>query len=135
MASVALGLSLAVVALLLGRRELRLYRERNRGERAPGRVIDLDRDLFRYSRGRLWRRMLGVGVIAAVGATIAAWELLPPRSPGEATTYLALLLGELAILVALPLLDLWETARTARPGELSSADPSPRTRTAPDRRR
>ena len=115
--SVLLPLALWALAAALARREWRAYR----------RPDDIGTDLFVYSRGRLIRRMLGVGLLVALGATLAALGWLPARSPRGLSIYMALLAVELAGLIVVPLLDLWETARTARPHDLTrQGGPPPR---------
>jgi hypothetical protein len=116
--TVALAFALWVLAALLGRRELRLYR-------ASG---EIGTDLFVYTRARLWRRMTGVGVLAALGATLLAFELVGASSPSGLSLYMALLITEVVVLMVLPIFDLWETARTARPQDLTRQGRETRTR-------
>lgn len=99
--------ALCVLAYFIGRRELRLYRH----AKASG------WDLFVYTKGRLWRRMFGVGVLAATGLTLAGVELHPSPGPVWASVYMGALLTEVVLLLVLPVFDLWETARTAKPEE------------------
>jgi hypothetical protein len=103
---VALPLVLATLAVLFGRRELRLYRAARDG----------DSDLFVYSRGRLWRRLTGLAVLVSTGVTLAAMEFLPASTARGASIYLALIAAQVVALFVLPIVDLIETARTARPG-------------------
>jgi len=120
----ALPVVLCTLAFLMGRHELRLYRN----SRESG------WDLFAYSKGRLWRRMTGVGLLAGVGLTLAALEVLPASTSWGASLYLALLCTEVLGLLVLPLVDLWETSRTAKPKDLMrQADPDRRTRSRPRR--
>jgi hypothetical protein len=97
------------LAFLLGRRELRAYRRRHKEET----------DLFVYSKGRFIRRMTGVVALVATGLTLAAWDFLPPKTPQQASLYVGLLLAEVAIIVVLSMVDLWETVRTAKPEDLT----------------
>jgi hypothetical protein len=131
--------TIVVPALLLGlsyvlaRREWKQYRAAN----------EIGSDLFVYGKGRLVRRLIGIGVLAALGFTLFAMGLLPPSSPRGATVYLSVIVGEVALLVILPIVDLIETGRSARPGKgIRHADSisrsearRPRTRTPPDRPR
>lgn len=110
------------VAFALGRRELRQYRA----------VRDIGYDLFTYSKGRLIRRLTGVALLAALGGTLFVFGVAPPGTPRGATIYMALIVSEVLALIVLPLFDLWETARTARPADLTrQADRPPRTRSRP----
>jgi hypothetical protein len=123
---VAVPIALWTLAFLLGRRELQSYRESN----------EVGSDLFRYSRGRLIRRMSGIAVLVATAATFAAMELMGPKTPRAAAIYLALLATEVAALVILGLGDLIETRRSADSSELRrQADPDRRTRSRPRRPR
>jgi hypothetical protein len=97
---------LLVLAALLLRRELRLYR----------RSAAIGNDLFVYSRWRLLRRLGGIAALVLMAVTFVALGVLPPRSATGASAYLGAILGELAVLVVVPIWDLVETARTARPG-------------------
>jgi hypothetical protein len=122
--------TIVVPALLLGlayvlaRREWKQYR-------AAG---EIGSDLFVYGRGRLVRRLIGIGVLAALGLTLFTMGIVPPSSPKGATVYLGVIVGEVALLVILPIVDLVETGRTARPGKGVSHSEArrPRTRTPPD---
>gem|GEM_PF-4183416 len=120
--SILLGLVLPVVlvtiSIWMGTRELRVYRE------SP----DFGSDLFVYSKGRLWRRLAGCVLLALTGLTLSAIELFPARSVSGVSIYLMLLCAEVVALIVLPLVDLWETARTARPGDPTRADPDRQTR-------
>ncbi len=107
--SIALPLGLWALAWALGRRELRQFRH----------AEDIGHDVFVYSRGRLWRRMTGVAAIAVLGVTLAALGFFPASTPRGASIYMALLVAEVLVLLLLPLVDLWETARTAKPGDLT----------------
>jgi hypothetical protein len=98
---VTVPLLLVLVAVLLGRRELRLYRASH----------DEDSDLFVYSRGRLHRRLAGVVVLASTGLTLGAMAWLPAISPRGTAIYVALLTTEVLALIAIPILDLIETTR------------------------
>ena len=100
---------LCAIAVFIARRERRLYRHSK----------DAGWDLFLYSKGRLWRRMAGVGVLLATAGTLAAVELFPATTSAGASAYLVLLLVEVLALLILPLIDLWETARTAKPEDLT----------------
>jgi hypothetical protein len=125
-AGVVVPLALAVLAFMLGRRELALYREGD----------EFGSDLFVYSKGRLWRRMTGIGVLVALALTLVALEFLPFRSGPALSIYVALLVTEVAALVVLPLIDLWETAKTADSADLTrQGDPDRRTRSRPRRPR
>jgi hypothetical protein len=123
--------AIGAVALLLLRRELELFRGARRG--------DGDRDLFVYSTGRFVRRLTGIAALLALALTLAGLGLVPPRNAAQAQVYLGLITTELVALVVVPLWDLVETARTARPGDRSrleedpTASPPGRTRT-PKRR-
>lgn len=113
---------LGVLAIWLGRRELRVYRESN----------DFGSDLFVYTKGRLWRRMTGVVLLGLTGATLAALELFPAQTVSGVSVYLALLCAEVMGLLVLPLVDLWETGRGADPADLTrQGDPDRRTRSRP----
>lgn len=105
----ALPAALVVLAAVVARREWRQYRS----------ATAIGSDLFRYSRGRLVRRMTGVGVLVALAMTLAALGWVRPRTASGLSALLGALLVEVALLVALPILDLWETARTARPEDLT----------------
>ena len=127
---VGVGILLPVVlwglALVIAKRELGLYREH----------AEFGTDLFAYSKWRLARRLTGVLVMIALGATLMAYELAPASSPRGASIYLGVLVGEVLALVVLPVLDLWETVHTADPEDLTrQADPDRRTRTKPRRPR
>lgn len=99
------GFVVALAAIALAARELRSYRTRDDGG-----------DLFIYSRKRLVRRLIGLGVLAATGATLSIWEIAPPGDPGAASLFLGLLLLEIVSLVVIAVLDLRETSSTARIG-------------------
>ena len=117
--SIALPLVLWALAFGLARREWRHYRADD----------DIGTDLFVYSRGRLARRMTGVALLVVLGATLAALGLFPARTPRGLSIYMALLIAEVLVLIVLPLIDLWETARTARPHDLTrQGGPPPRTK-------
>jgi hypothetical protein len=125
--TIALPSLLIGLAYGLGRREWKQYRA----------AAEIGSDLFVYTRGRLIRRMTGVGMLAALGVTLAMFGLAPPRSPAAASLYLGLFVGETIALLVLPIVDLVETGRTARPGKgvrAREGEP-PRTRTRPDRPR
>jgi hypothetical protein len=123
---VAVPIVLWTLAFLLGRREVESYRDRD----------EVGSDLFRYSRGRLIRRLSGLGVLAGTGATLAAMELIGPKTPRAAAIYLALLATLVAAMVILAVADLIETRRSAAPGRLTRpADPDRRTRSRPRRPR
>jgi len=107
--TIVLPLALWGLAYGLGRREWRHYKASD----------EIGTDLFVYSRGRLWRRMTGVGMLVALGLTLAALGLFPARSPQGLSIYMAVLITEVLVLLLLPLFDLWETARTARPHDLT----------------
>jgi hypothetical protein len=120
--SFLLPLALWALAWGLARRELRQYRA----------AAEIGSDLFAYGKGRLVRRMIGVGVLALLGGTLAALDIAPARTAARASVYLTLLLAEVILLVGLAVLDLWETARTARPEDLTRQGGQPRrTRTGP----
>jgi hypothetical protein len=108
---VVLPCILCALAWWLGRRELHLYQVSTNAGAADG---DGD-DLFVYSRGRLRRRMIGLGALAAIGLTLAVLEL-GATSPEIVMTCGALLATELVVLLVVPILDMRETARTAQPG-------------------
>lgn len=105
--SVVLPILLVTVAVSLGRREWRQYKA----------AAEIGSDLFVYTRGRLARRMTGVGFLVALAVTLALFGLIPPRTPGAASLWLAAILGEVLALIVLPIFDLLETNRTARPGK------------------
>jgi predicted permease len=108
---VVLPCLLFALAGWLARRELRQYQASNAAD-GDG---DGD-DLFVYSRARLRRRMIGLGALAAIGVTLAVMEL--GASSAEIVTVCgALLATALLVLLVVPILDLRETARTARPGK------------------
>jgi hypothetical protein len=92
---------LLVAAGFLAGRELRLYRTAD----------PRDAELFAYSRGRLLRRLLGVVALLALAATFGALGVSPPRDAGTASTFVAAIVGEVAVLVVLSAVDLWETSR------------------------
>jgi hypothetical protein len=105
---VVLPCVLFALAGWLARRELRLYRE----------AAEDGDDLFVYSRARLRRRMIGLGALAAIAVTLAVLELGASATAPEIATVCGVLLGvEVLVLFAVPILDLRETARTARPGK------------------
>jgi hypothetical protein len=111
-----------LLAIGLARREWRLYRTTN----------DMGSDLFLYTRGRLARRMGGVLVLAALAATFAALGLRPARNAHEASAYLGLIMGELLLLIGMSVWDLIETARSAKPEDLTRQGTGPtRTRRKP----
>ncbi len=95
------------LAWTLGRRELALY----------GRRDSEEADVFVYTRGRLVRRLTGVGLLVGLGAAFAALGFFPPTTPGEANVYLGVFAGGVILLIVLPVWDLVETARTAKPGK------------------
>jgi hypothetical protein len=111
------------LACALGRREWKQYRA----------AAEIGSDLFVYTRGRLIRRMTGVALLVALAVTLALFGALPPRTPAGASVYLGVMLGEVVLLIVLPIVDLVETARTARPGKGIRAREGapPRTRTRP----
>jgi hypothetical protein len=109
LADLVVPIILIGLASLLTRRELHAHRRREHG----------DSDLFRYTKGRLVRRLSGIGLLAATGLTLGAWELWPPASPRAASLFLVVMLCEVVGLVVLGLVDLWETARTAQSADLS----------------
>jgi hypothetical protein len=96
------------LAGLLARRELRAHAERQRG----------DTDLFRYTTGRLRRRLAGVALLALTAFTLLGWELLPPASPRGASLYLVLMISEVLAMITLAVFDLLETARNAESADL-----------------
>ena len=104
--SILLPSCVLAIAYVLARREWHSYRS----SAETG-------DLFVYGRGRLVRRLVGVGVLAALALTLTALDILPARTPRGAHTYLGLFAAEIGTLVALALWDLWETGRTAQPGK------------------
>lgn len=111
------------LAFLLARRELKQYKTAD----------EIGSDLFVYSRGRLIRRMTGVVMLVALGTTLAALGVFPASTASGASIYMGLLISEVLILLVLPLLDLWETARTARPHDLTrQAGPKRKTRRTGD---
>lgn len=120
--TIVLPAIVALVALGLARREWRLYRVSH----------EIGSDLFLYSRGRLARRMGGVGILMALAATFAGLGFAPPRDAKDASVFLGLIVGELLTLIALSVWDLIETARSAKPGDPSRLRTGPtRTRTPP----
>ena len=115
-----IALALMAIAVVICRHELAAYRDSK----------ELGSDLFVYSRGRLWRRLTGVGFLLATAVTLAAFELFPAQTTWGASLYVALLTTEVVTLLVLPVLDLWETGRTARPEDLTrQADPDRQKRT------
>jgi hypothetical protein len=96
------------IAWMIGRREMMLYQAAH----------DHGDDLFVYTKGRLYRRMTGVGVLVALGLTLLLMELWPASSGRGISLYFAIIMTEVAALIALPILDLRETSRTARPEDL-----------------
>jgi hypothetical protein len=117
--SIVLPVILWALGAFLARREWKQYRV----------AEDIGSDLFVYSRGRLIRRMTGVAMLLALGTTLAALGLFPARTASGASIYMALLISEVLVLLVLPLFDLWETARTARPHDLTKqGGPPPKTR-------
>ena len=122
---IVLPIGLWVCAIVIGRRELALYREQTIGD-----------DLFLYSKWRLLRRLTGVAIMVALGATLMAYQLLPPKTSFGTSVYLGALVAEVIALVLLPIFDLAETMRTADPEDLTrQADPDRRTRKQPRRPR
>jgi hypothetical protein len=120
--SIVLPVALLALAVLLARREWRQYRG----------ATDIGSDLFVYSRGRLVRRMTGVGLLVALGMTLAALGVFPARTASGLSIYLALLISEVLVLLLLPFLDLWETSRTAKLHDLRRQGGEPiRTRSRP----
>ncbi len=116
---ILIALALMVIAGVIYRHEISAYRD----------AKELGSDLFVYSQGRLWRRMTGVGCLLATGLTLASFELFPARSTWAASLYIALFTTEVVTLLVLPLVDLWETGRTAKPEDLTrQADPDRRKR-------
>ena len=97
------------LAYVLARREWRQYQA----------AAEIGRDLFVYSKGRLIRRMTGVVLLVALGTTLAALGLFPARTATGASIDMALLISEVRVLLVLPVIDLWETARSARPEDLT----------------
>ena len=89
------------------------------------------------------RRLVGVGVLVALGLTFAALGLLPPRTAGAASLYLGAIVGEVAVLLLLPVVDMWATARMVKMVKAARARRSatgrgasdPRTGSSPDRPR
>lgn len=123
--SIGLPLILWALALFVGRREWRHYKT----------PTDIGSDLFIYSKGRLWRRMTGVALLAALGTTLAALGVFPARTAAGVSIYMALLISEVLVLLVLPFFDLWETARTARPHDLTrQGGPPPKIRARSRRR-
>jgi len=104
----ALPFAMCVIAYLIARNELGVYQH---GKAAGW-------DVFVYSKGRLWRRMIGVGFLVATAVTLAAHELFPASTPQGASIYLVLFSVEVLALLVLPIVDLWETGRTAKPGDI-----------------
>ena len=123
--SIVLPAVLVGLAFLIARREWKQYRA----------AEDIGSDLFVYSRGRLLRRMTGVAMLVALGTTLAALGWLPARTASGASIYMALLFSEVLVLLVLALLDLWETARSARPHDLTKqGGPKPKLKSATSRR-
>jgi hypothetical protein len=114
--NVLLPLVLAATGVFIGLREWQQYKA----------SAEVGHDLFVYSRGRLARRLSGVATLLALAATLFAFGAFPANNPRGASVYLALMIGEVAVLLILPVLDLWETARTARPEELDRQADRPR---------
>ena len=120
--SIVLPAALCGLAYFLARREWKQYKL----------AEDIGSDLFVYSRGRFIRRMTGVVLLVALAMTLAALGVFPARTASGVSIYMALLISEVLILLVLPLFDLWETARTARPHDLTrQGGPKPRTRSRP----
>ncbi len=107
--SIVVPIVLWGLAFLLARRECKQYKVSD----------EIGSDLFVYSRGRLVRRMTRVAMLVALGTTLAALGVFPARTANGASIYMVLLISEVLILLVLPMLDLWETARTARPHDLT----------------
>ena len=123
---IVLPVALVVAAVLISRHESKVYRE----------AQDFGSDVFVYSRRRYRRRTFGVLLMVVTAGTLVGVEWVLAAGPVTMTIYLAVLVTEVAVLLLLPLFDLWETARTARPGDLTrQGDPDRRTRTRPDRPR
>jgi hypothetical protein len=94
---------------LLAIHEWQLFRE----------TKDSDGDLFRYSRRRLRRRLIGLVDLAAFALTLLFWQLWPPRSARGASSFLSIFGLEVIVLVTIAVFDLLETSKGARPGGFS----------------
>lgn len=115
---------LVVLAIWMARRELSVYKDSD----------DFGSDLFVYTKGRLYRRLSGCGLLGLTGLTLAAFELFPAQTVNGFSIYLALLCVEVLGMLVLPLVDLWETGTGADPADLTrQGDPDRRTRSRPDR--
>jgi hypothetical protein len=127
----ALWLPLLFVAgaLWLAHRERASYRSHR---------DDNDAGFFVYTPRRLRRRLTGAAVLAAVGVTLALWDLARPETAERATLIVVALLVEVLLLVGIAVADFIETARrSAAPPTVprAPADPDRRTRTPPRRPR
>ncbi len=76
-------------------------------------------DLFAYSKHRAMCRLLGVGVLSTLGGTLLLFELLPPSTPTMGWLYIAGLFLQVLLLLAIGVIDMWETAKTANPADQS----------------
>lgn len=115
-----LGALLVVGAFFQGFRENQSYRARKRG------TWNGDTDLFVYTKGRWWARLIGAVAVAGLGATLIAWELLPPVTPSELNRYLATTGMLIALLVGAAYIDLKITTKTARPNAFKRREDQPR---------
>jgi MFS family permease len=107
-AGIAVPLLILAVAIWLARFEMRLYREAHED----------GTDLFVYGKGRLIRRMIGVGVMVVTAVGIFWMEIAWSWSPRLSVIVMAILLAAVVLLLVVPLADLRETARTAKPEDL-----------------
>jgi hypothetical protein len=98
---VLLPAALLLTALWLGLRESRLFLCRK----------ELDADVFVYTRRRLIRRLVGLAALGGVGVSLFLW-LRPGgiRTQDDLALFGATLATLVAVLVAVPVLDVRETA-------------------------
>jgi hypothetical protein len=111
LAGIVLPLLMLAGAIWLARFEMRLYREAHED----------GTDLFVYGKGRLVRRMIGIGVMVVAAIGIFWMEVAWRWSPRITVGVMAVLMAAVILLVVVPFADLRETERTARPGDLKRA--------------
>lgn len=103
--------ALLLPALCVGGAVLIWRRERASFAAYQAEPAERDLPLFVYSRVRLRRRLTGACVLAAVGLTLLAWDLVRPETPTRATLVVVALILEVLLLVFVAIADLIETAR------------------------